>query len=186
MKLPICIYGDPVLRKTAVDITPDYPELPKLIADMFETLTYADGVGLAAPQIGLSIRVVVIDLTELADDYPEYKDFKKTYINAHILETSEDKVSMEEGCLSIPGVHEKVFRPQNIRVRYYDRQWNLHEETLSGRAARIFQHEYDHLEGVVFTDRLSALTKRVIQKRLQRIAHGEVHTEYAMHFPYRK
>ena len=137
MKLPICIYGDPVLRKTAVDITPDYPELPKLIADMFETLTYADGVGLAAPQIGLSIRVVVIDLTELADDYPEYKDFKKTYINAHILETSEDKVSMEEGCLSIPGIHEKVSRPKRVKVRYMDENFTEHEEWADGFLARV-------------------------------------------------
>ena len=160
---------------------------------MFETMDAADGVGLAAPQVGRSVRVIVVDGSPFAQDEELPKEerdflagFRREFINPEKLEEWGDKWGFEEGCLSIPGVHEKVFRPQNIRVRYYDRQWNLHEETFSGRAARIFQHEYDHLEGVVFTDRLSALTKRVIQKRLQRIAHGEVHTEYAMHFPYRK
>lgn len=178
MKLPICIYGDPVLRKTAVDITPDYPELPKLIADMFETLTYADGVGLAAPQIGLSIRVVVIDLTELADDYPEYKDFKKTYINAHILETSEDKVSMEEGCLSIPGIHEKVSRPKRVKVRYMDENFTEHEEWADGFLARVMQHEFSHLEGMMFVDSVSPLRKQMISRKLAAIAHGKFSCQY--------
>lgn len=193
MKLPIMAYGEPVLKKRAEEIDKDYPELDAFIDDMFETMDAADGVGLAAPQVGRSVRVIVVDGSPFAQDEELPKEerdflagFRREFINPEKREEWGDKWGFEEGCLSIPGVHEKVFRPQNIRVRYYDRQWNLHEETLSGRAARIFQHEYDHLEGVVFTDHLSALTKRVIQKRLQRIAHGEVHTEYAMHFPYRK
>ena len=193
MKLPIVAYGDPVLKKRAEDIAPDYPELDKLIDQMFETMDDADGVGLAAPQIGRSIRVVVVDGSPFAQDdsLPEQereflKGFRREFINPHVEEQWGDKWGFEEGCLSIPGIHEKVFRPQYVRVTYFDKSWQQHQETLSGRAARIFQHEYDHLEGVVFTDHLSALTRRIIQKRLQNISQGRVNTAYPMRFPFRK
>lgn len=193
MTLPILAYGEPVLKKKAEEIEKDYPELEKLVQDMFETMDAADGVGLAAPQIGRSIRVIVVDGSPFSEDDElprEERDFlagfRREFINPQVLEEWGDKWAFEEGCLSIPGIHEKVFRPQNIRVRYFDRQWNPHEETLSGRAARIFQHEFDHLEGVVFTDRLSPLTRRIIQKKLQGISQGNVHTAYAMRFPNRK
>lgn len=178
MKLPICIYGDPVLRKVAADITPDYPDLKKLIDDMFETLTYADGVGLAAPQVGLSVRVVVIDLTELADEYPEYKDFRKAYINAHVLEESDDKVSFEEGCLSIPGIHEKVLRPRRVKVRYMDENFTMHEEWADGFLARVMQHEFAHLEGNMFVDSVSPLRKQMISRKLSAIARGKYRCQY--------
>lgn len=178
MKLPICIYGDPVLRKIATDITPDYPELQKLIADMFETLTYAEGVGLAAPQIGLPIRLVVIDLTDLADDYPEYKDFRKVYINAHIIETSEDTVSIDEGCLSIPGIHEKVTRPKRVRVKYVDENFQEHDEWAEGFLARVMQHEFAHLEGKMFVDAVSPLRKQMISRKLAAITRGKFRCQY--------
>ena len=130
MILPIYLYGQSVLRKVTEDITPEYPELKKLIADMFETLTQAEGIGLAAPQIGLPIRLVIVDLDPLAEDSPEFKDFKKVYINAHIVETSEETDSMEEGCLSVPGIHEKVTRPSRIRVQYMD-------ENLDRKSTRL-------------------------------------------------
>ena len=155
MILPIYLYGQSVLRKVAEDITPDYPELPKLIQDMWETLAQAEGVGLAAPQIGLPIRLVLIDLDPLAEDYPEYKDFRKVYINAHIIETSEETDSMEEGCLSVPGIHEKVTRPIKIRVQYLDENFQEHDEWVEGFLARAMQHEFDHLEGKMFVDRLT-------------------------------
>ena len=135
MILPIYLYGQSVLRKVAEDITPDYPELPKLIQDMWETLAQAEGVGLAAPQIGLPIRLVLIDLDPLAEDYPEYKDFRKVYINAHIIETSEETDSMEEGCLSVPGIHEKVTRPIKIRVQYLDENFQEHDEWVEGNTS---------------------------------------------------
>lgn len=193
MKLPIVGYGDPVLKKRAEDIDRDYPELDRLIDDMFETMDVADGVGLAAPQIGRSIRLVVVDGSPFAEDDSldaeerEFlKGFRREFINPQVEEQWGDKWGFEEGCLSIPGIHEKVFRPQFVRVSYFDRSWQAHQETFSGRAARVFQHEYDHLEGVVFTDRLSALTRRIIQKRLQNIVQGRVSTGYTMRFAHRK
>ena len=132
MILPIYVYGQPVLRKVAEDITPDYPNLKELIQNMFETMSNADGVGLAAPQIGLPIRVVTVDLDVLSDDYPEYKDFRKAYINAHILEVSGEEVSMEEGCLSLPGIHEAVKRGNKIRVKYLDEDLVEHDEIVEG------------------------------------------------------
>ena len=128
MILPIYLYGQPVLRKTAADIEPEYPDLQELIKNMFETMWNAEGIGLAAPQIGLPIRLVVIDLDPLAEDYPEYKDFRRVYINAHIIETSDNMVSMEEGCLSVPGINEKVSRPDRIRVQYLDENMLEHDE----------------------------------------------------------
>lgn len=178
MKLPICVYGDPVLRKTASDIAPDYPNLHELIANMFETLTSAEGVGLAAPQVGLSIRVVVIDLTDLAEDYPEYKDFRKIYINAHIIDTSKETTAMDEGCLSIPGIHEKVTRPKSVRVRYVDENFQEHDEWAESYLARVMQHEFAHLEGRMFTDSVSSLRKQMIARKLAAISRGKYSCRY--------
>ena len=142
MILPIYLYGQPVLKKVAEDITPEYPELKQLIENMFETMYNAEGIGLAAPQIGLAIRLVVIDLDPLSDDMPEYKDFRGVYINAHIVETSDETDSMEEGCLSLPGIHEKVTRPTRIRVQYLDENFVEHDEWVEGFLARAMQHEF--------------------------------------------
>lgn len=180
MILPIYIYGQPVLRKMADDITPDYPELKQLIANMYETLDASNGVGLAAPQIGMAIRVVVIDLDVLSDDFPEYKGFRKAFINAHILEYDEDskKESMEEGCLSIPGISEKVNRPTRIRVKYLDEDLNEHDEWVDGYLARVMQHEFDHLEGTMFVDRVSPLRKNMIAGKLKNIIKGKFRCAY--------
>lgn len=180
MILPIYIYGQPVLRKVAEDITPDYPELKQLIANMYETLDASNGVGLAAPQIGLAIRVVVIDLDVLSDDFPEYKGFRKAFINAHILEYDEDskKESMEEGCLSIPGISEKVNRPTRIHVKYLDEDLKEHDEWVDGYLARVMQHEFDHLEGTMFVDRVSPLRKNMIAGKLKNIIKGKFRCAY--------
>lgn len=178
MILPIYLYGQSVLRKITEDITPEYPELDKLIADMFETVEQAEGIGLAAPQIGLPIRLVVIDLSPLAEDYPEFENFKKAYINAHILETSEDTETMEEGCLSVPGIHEKVTRPKRIRVKYMDKDFVEHDEWVDGFLARVMQHEFDHLEGKVFVDRLSPLRRQMNKNRLMNLLKGKAHCTY--------
>ncbi|MCD8080087.1 MAG: peptide deformylase [Bacteroides sp.] len=178
MILPIYTYGQPVLRKVAEDITPDYPGLKELITNMFETLDKADGVGLAAPQIGLPIRVVVIDLDVLSEDLPEYKDFRKVYINAHILETSGEMESMDEGCLSLPGIHEPVKRPGRIRVRYMDEDFNEYEEEVEGYLARVMQHEFDHIEGKMFIDHLSPLRKQMIKGKLGAMLKGKVNCSY--------
>ena len=179
MILPIYTYGQSVLRKVASDITPDYPNLTQLIENMFETMYRSDGVGLAAPQIGLDIRVVVITLDVLKDDYPEYAGFNKAYINPHILEYDESEtVSMDEGCLSLPGIHEPVRRPTRIRVRYQDPDFTEHEEWVDGYLARVMQHEFDHLEGKVFTDRISPLRKQMVKSKLARLAKGKVRCSY--------
>lgn len=178
MVLPIYIYGQPVLRKVAEDIDPDYPNLKELIANMFETMDKADGVGLAAPQIGLPIRVVVVDLDVLSEDMPEYKDFRKAYINAHILEVSGEEVSMEEGCLSLPGIHESVKRGNKIRVKYLDENLEPHEEEVEGYLARVMQHEFDHLEGKMFIDHLSTLRKQMIKGKLNAMLKGKAHCTY--------
>ena len=165
MILPIYVYGQPVLRKVAEDIAPDYPNLKELIENMFETMDHAEGVGLAAPQIGLPIRVVVIDLDVLSEDMPEYKDFRKAYINAHILEVSGEEVSMDEGCLSLPGIHESVKRGYN-------------DEKIEGYQARVMQHEFDHLEGKMFIDHLSPLRKQMIKGKLNAMLKGKAHCTY--------
>lgn len=178
MILPIYVYGQPVLRKVAEDITPDYPNLKELIDNMFETMDHADGVGLAAPQIGLPIRVVVINLDPLAEDFPQYKDFRRAYINAHILEVSGDEVLMDEGCLSLPGIHEQVRRGNKIRVKYLDADLQEHEEVVEGYLARVMQHEFDHLEGKMFIDHLSSLRKQMIKSKLGAMLKGKVRCSY--------
>lgn len=172
------MYGQSVLRKVTEDITPDYPELQKLIQDMFETLEQAEGIGLAAPQIGLPIRLVIVDLDPLAEDFPEFKDFRKVYINAHIIETSEETEGMEEGCLSVPGIHEKVTRPKKIHVKYLDENFTEHDEWVDGYLARVMQHEFDHLEGKVFVDRLSPLRRQMNKNRLMNLLKGKAHCTY--------
>ena len=169
-----------MLRKTAVDIEKDYEGLPVLIDNMFETLTESDGVGLAAPQIGKDIRVVVIDLDVLSDDLPEYKGFRKAYINAHILEYDDEskKETMEEGCLSLPGIHEKVTRPTRIHVKYLDTDFNEHDEWVDGYLARVMQHEFDHLEGKMFIDRISPLRKQLILGKLKQFLLGRYRCSY--------
>lgn len=179
MILPIYTYGHPVLRKVAEDITPDYPELQQLISDMYETMDHADGVGLAAPQIGRSIRVVVISLDVLKDDYPEYEGFRHAYINPHIIETDDtETVSMEEGCLSLPGIHEPVRRPTRIHVTYLDENLNAHDEWAEGYLARVMQHEFDHLEGHVFVDRLTPLRKQMVRGKLTSLLKGKFRCSY--------
>ena len=180
MILPIYIYGQPVLRKVAEDVTPEYPELKTLIANMFETLDASNGIGLAAPQIGLAIRVVVIDLDVLSEDFPEYKGFRKAFINAHILEYDEEseKASSEEGCLSIPGISEKVTRTTRIHVKYLDEEMQEHDEWVEGYQARVMQHEFDHLEGTMFIDRLSPLRKNMIAGKLKNILKGKFRCSY--------
>ena len=178
MILPIYVYGQPVLRQEAENIAPDYPNLKELVANMFETMDHADGVGLAAPQVGLPIRVVVIDLDVLSDDMPEFKDFKRAYINPHILETGDKVVSMDEGCLSLPGIHESVKRPDRIRVQYLDEEMKPHDEWVEGYLARVMQHEFDHLDGIMFIDHLSALRKQMIRGKLNNMVKGKARCSY--------
>ncbi len=178
MILPIYVYGQPVLRKVAEDITPGYPNLKELIADMFETMEFADGVGLAAPQIGLPIRVVVIDLDVLSEDIPEYKGFRRTYINARILEVMGEEVPMEEGCLSLPGIRETVKRGNKVRVSYQDENMAWHEEVVEGYLARVMQHEFDHLEGTLFIDHLPPLRRQMIKGKLNAMLKGKTHCSY--------
>lgn len=184
MLLPIYTYGMPVLRKQAEDITPDYPQLKELIQDMFETMVHSDGVGLAAPQIGKAIRVVVITLDDLKDDYPEYAGFNKAYINPHILEFDDTKTeSMDEGCLSLPGIHEPVRRPTRIHVKYMDEDFNEHDEWVDGFLARVMQHEFDHLEGKMFIDHLSPLRKQMIRGKLNTLLKGKFRCGYKVKCP---
>jgi len=178
MILPVYVYGQPVLRQVAEDITPDYPNLKELITNMFETMDRADGCGLAAPQIGLPIRLVVINLDVMSDDMPEYKGFRRVFINAHIVETNDETDSLEEGCLSLPGVHESVKRPTRIRVKYLDENFLEHDEWVDGFLARCMQHEFDHLEGMMFIDHLSALRKQMIRGKLNAMIKGKARCSY--------
>jgi len=184
MKLPIIAYGDPILKRKATAIEPDeYPNIKQLIDDMFETMYAARGVGLAAPQVGLSMRLFIVDATPFDDDEPELKDFKKTFINANIMDESGDEWAFNEGCLSIPDIREDVYRKAVVKISYYDENWKHHEETFKGMAARIIQHEYDHIEGKLFTDKLSPLRRRLIEKKLNDISKGIVDVDYKMKFP---
>ncbi|WP_455499139.1 peptide deformylase [Coprobacter sp.] len=178
MFLPIYLYGQPVLRKVSTDISVDYPDLKKLIEDMFETMEKSDGVGLAAPQVGLDIRVLVINLDALSETFPEYKDYRKAMINARIIEVSGDKVTREEGCLSLPGIHEPVIRQEKIKITYMDENFVEHTEEFEGYVARVIQHEYDHLEGKMFIDHLSPIRKQLIKSKLNSILKGKVNCGY--------
>ena len=180
MILPIYTYGQSVLRDEAENIDQNYPGLNELLENMFQTMNHAAGVGLAAPQIGLPIRLFVITLDALAEEHPEFKDFNKVYINPEILEESEEEESMEEGCLSLPGVHESVKRPTKIKVKYHDENFLLREELLDGFLARVFQHEFDHLEGKLFIDHLSTLRKQMIRGKLGVMLKGKARSSYKM------
>ena len=177
MILPIYLYGQPVLRKQAEEIE-NTPELKQFISDMYDTLAQAEGCGLAAPQVGKPWRLFIVDGSELAEDYPECKDFKRTFINPELIEESEDTCTYSEGCLSLPGISENVVRPKSIVLRYQDEDFKEHEEEFTGFCARIVQHEYDHLEGHVFTDRISAIRKTFVRNKLASIAKGKTGAKY--------
>lgn len=186
MILPIVAIGDPVLKKVADKIDKNYEGLSSLIEDMFETMYNASGVGLAAPQIGKSIRLFVIDASPFAEDEEEgtemLKGFKKVFINAEILEEKGEEWGFNEGCLSIPGIREEVFRQEKLTIRYFDENFKEHKETYDGYAARIIQHEYDHIEGILFTDHISPLRKRLLKRKMEEISKGEVDVAYKMKF----
>jgi len=178
MQLPIFLYGHPVLRKATETITRDYPGLPEMLANMFETMKQAEGVGLAAPQIGLSIRLFVVDLTLMAEDNEKYAYYRKAFINPEIIEFSDDTCIMEEGCLSVPDIHENVTRSVRIRIRYQDEDFVEHDEVVEDYEARVIQHEYDHLEGKIFTDRISPIRKQLVKSKLTNIVKGKTLPQY--------
>jgi len=182
MKLSVYAYGQPVLKKMGHPITADYPDLEKLIADMWETMYHASGVGLAAPQIGRSIRLFVIDTVQMMDKGKESEGIKKTFINAQKVEETGDEWAYEEGCLSIPDVRGDVERPASIRLRWQDENFEEHEETFTGLNARVIQHEYDHTDGILFTEKLKPIKKRLIRRKLENIKKGKAHPDYKMKF----
>ncbi|MCM4168777.1 Peptide deformylase [Arenibacter antarcticus] len=193
MILPIIAYGDPVLRKVAEDIAQDYPNLEGLISNMWDTMYNANGVGLAAPQIGLPIRLFMVDTTPFSDDeeleekeQKALKDFKRVFINAHIVEETGEEWAFNEGCLSIPDIREDVSRKDTLTISYLDADFKPCTETYDGLLARVIQHEYDHIEGVLFTDKLSTLKKRLLKSRLVNISKGKVKVDYRMRFPLEK
>jgi len=190
MILPIIAYGDPVLRKKATVISADYPKLDELLANMYETMYNAHGVGLAAPQIGLGIRLFLVDTSPFAEDeelteieQKQLKDFKCTFINAKILSEEGDEWAFNEGCLSIPHIREDVFRQPTIKIQYQDEDFNEHVKEFDGLLARVIQHEYDHIEGLLFTDKISSFKKRLIKSKLQNISKGNINIDYLMKFP---
>ncbi|HEY8404429.1 MAG TPA: peptide deformylase [Flavobacteriales bacterium] len=186
MILPIVAYGDPILKKKAVDIDENYPDLQKLIADMFETMYNANGVGLAAPQVGKSIRLFVVDATSVAegeDGDPSCVDFKRVFINPIIFEEEGEEWPYEEGCLSIPNIREEVMRKPRLKIEYYDENWDLYEEELDGFAARVVQHEYDHIEGILFIDKINAFKRTLLRGKLNDISKGQINVNYKMRFP---
>lgn len=190
MILPVIAYGDPVLKKVGEEITKDYPNLDQLLENMWETMYNSRGIGLAAPQIGKSIRIFLVDTIQLEDEEDEnnpYSDgIKKVFINAQILEYGSEKDRREEGCLSIPNVHGDIDRPTSITLKYMDEQFQEHTETFSGFNARVIQHEYDHIEGVLFTEKLSTLKRRLLKSKLDKISKGQITVSYKMRFPLKK
>jgi len=186
MVLPITAYGHPVLRKVAVEVDEDYPNLKQLIDDMFETMYTTSGVGLAAPQVNLPIRLLVMDATPFEEEDPQAKDFKRVIINPEIIEEEGDDWTFNEGCLSLPDIREDVVRKPNIRIQYYDENWEFHDEKYDSVMARIIQHEYDHLEGILFVDRVSNIRKMLLKRRLHDISKGNIDVKYKMIFPLKK
>ncbi|MCG9973260.1 peptide deformylase [Christiangramia crocea] len=193
MILPIVAYGDPVLKKKAKEIDKDYPKLDELIDNMWDTMYNAYGVGLAAPQVGLSIRLFLIDPAPFAEDeeleekeQEELKNMRKVFINPRVIEEEGEEWAFSEGCLSIPEVREDVFRQPEITIEYYDEKFEKHTEKYSGLVARVIQHEYDHIEGILFTDKLSSLKKRLIKSKLANISKGKINVDYKMRFPLAK
>ena len=184
MIYPIVMYGDSVLRKRATDIEKG-TDLTQLVADMYETMYEANGIGLAAPQIGKSIRLFIVDGTTLEDE-PTLKDFKKVFVNPQVIDEFGEEWAFEEGCLSIPNIREEVWRKETVRIKYFDEKWSAFEEEFDGMKARIIQHEYDHIEGKLFTDYLSPLKKRMLKGKLTNISKGDVDTEYRIAAPLKK
>ncbi len=192
MILPVIAYGDPVLRAECEEVE-EGTDMTSVLKDMRETMHQASGVGLAAPQVGKSIRLFIVDASPFAEEEPEneeeaqnfeiLKDFKKVFINPIIEEERGKKWAFSEGCLSIPGIREEVIRENIVKISYFDEEWNFHEEEYTGVAARIIQHEYDHIEGILFTDHLNPLKKRMLKRRLTDISKGEVSVTYRMKFP---
>ncbi len=178
MIYPIVVAGHPVLRTKAQEIDSTYTDLKQLVEDMFETMYVSDGVGLAAPQIGKAIRLFVIDAEPLAEDNPELRNFKKVFVNPIIIEESGEEWLFNEGCLSVPGIREDVLRKSIVKIKYFDENWQQHQDVFDGIKARIIQHEHDHLEGVLFTDRLSFLKKKMIKGKLTDISKGKVDVSY--------
>ncbi|WP_373056780.1 peptide deformylase [Zunongwangia sp. H14] len=190
MILPIVAYGDPILRKKAKDIPEDYPKLDELVNSMWDTMYNAYGVGLAAPQVGLPLRMFVIDPAPFAEDEEleesekeQLKNLRKVFINPKIIEEEGEEWAFSEGCLSIPEIREDVFRKPDIVIEYQDEKFNTHKEEYTGLAARVIQHEYDHIEGILFTDKLSSLKKRIIKSKLNQISKGKIKIDYKMRFP---
>lgn len=183
MILPVYAYGDPVLRKEGDEIAPEYPNLKRLIADMFETMYASNGVGLAAPQIGLPIRLFVVDGSPFVEDDAQLANFKRVFINAYIVDEEGDQWEFEEGCLSIPHVREKVKRHEKITVEYQDENFVSKTESFDGLAARIIQHEHDHTDGILFIDHVNQFRRRLIAGKLNDISKGKVNTDYRMRFP---
>ncbi len=185
MIYPVTVYGDPLLRKKAQPVEKDHEGLENIIENMWETMYNSDGVGLAAPQVGLSLRIFLVDATSGADEEPELKDFKKVFINPEIVTKSGEEWVMNEGCLSLPEIREDVKRPDEVRIKYFDENFEPHEEVFKGYAGRIIQHEYDHLEGILFVDYLSPLRKRLLKSKLMSIATGKVQPSYRIKIPVR-
>jgi len=186
MIFPVYVYGHPVLRKLAKEIDEDYNDLDPFIEDMFETMYISDGIGLASPQVGKSIRLFIIDASPLEDEDPSFSDFKKVFINPQIIEKTGDKSNFNEGCLSIPNLREEVSREPDIRIQYYDEDFNFYDEVYSGTISRVIQHEYDHLEGVLFTDRVSPIRKRLLKGKLTGISKGKFEASYKTILPNNK
>jgi peptide deformylase len=191
MVLPVIAYGHPILRKVSVDINPDYPELSKLIADMWETMYHTNGVGIAAPQVNKAIRLFVVDTEQIVEnfddedkaDYPNEKPIKRVFINAHKVEETGTPWAYNEGCLSIPKIREDISRPAQVRLRWVDEHFQEHEETFSGITARVILHEYDHIEGKLFIDYVTPLKRRLLKRKLDDISSGRVKVDYRMVFP---
>lgn len=184
MVYPVVVYGDPVLRKVAANV-PVGEDINKIIEDMYETMYAADGMGLAAPQIGKSIRLFIVDAT-MVEDEPDLKEFKKVFINAQITEKTGEETLLEEGCLSIPNLRERIPRPDRIHLTWFDEKWQKHEADFTGMQSRIIQHEYDHIEGKLFLDHLSPLRRKLLKGKLNDISRGEVDTTYRILAPLRK
>ena len=182
MILPIYAYGQPVLKKVAQPIPADYPDLQELIENMWETMYNAKGVGLAAPQIGLPIRIFLVDSTQMEEEDEPFKGIKKVFINAEKVEETGKINSYEEGCLSIPDIRGDVHRPEILKIRYYDEHFQEHIETFTGLNARVVQHEYDHIEGILFTELLKPLKRRMARRKLEKIKKGQIRNDYKMKF----
>jgi peptide deformylase len=188
MVLPVYVYGMSVLRKVSPEIPEDFGGLDRLIQDMFETMYNSDGVGLAAPQVGKSLRIFVIDTSPMAESRkdPKLQGFRKAFINPYIIDRWGDPWSFEEGCLSLPNIHEEVSRPSHVRIEYFDENWNLLEEVYDGVRARVIQHEYDHLEGILFVDKINPIRRKLITPSLKAISKGRADCDYQMVYPKKK